>query len=227
MVGLSLAKEFNDVIAMDLKPLNNMHILHLIDLSTRYSNAVVVRSKHKDVIVKNILQHWIALFGAPNKILSDNGGEFNNQELQDMSENLNVEILTMAAESPWSNGVCECHNAVIGDMVTKIVTETKCPLEIALTWAVNAKNSLHNVYGYSPNQLVFGRNLNLPSVINDKTPALEGTTSSEIVAKTLNALHEARKAFIENEASEKLRRALRHKIRPITSIIYLPGNKVY
>ena len=101
VVGLSLAKEFNDVIAMNLKPLNNIHILHLIDLSTRYSSAVVIRSKHKDVIVKNILQHWIALFGAPNKILSDNRGEF--QELQDMSENLNIEIMTTAAESPWSN----------------------------------------------------------------------------------------------------------------------------
>ena len=55
VVGLSLAKEFNDVIAMDSKPLNNIHILHLIDLSTRYSNAVVIRSKHKDVIVENIL----------------------------------------------------------------------------------------------------------------------------------------------------------------------------
>ena len=69
VVGLSLAKDFNDVIAMDLKPLNNIHILHLIDLSTRYSNTVVIRFKHKDVIVKNILQHWSALFGAPNKIL--------------------------------------------------------------------------------------------------------------------------------------------------------------
>ena len=59
------------------------------------------KSKHKVVIVKNILQHWIALFRAPNKILSDNGGEF--QELQHMSENLNIEIMTMAAESPWSN----------------------------------------------------------------------------------------------------------------------------
>ena len=32
VVGLFLAKEFNDVIAKDLKPLNNIHILHLIDL---------------------------------------------------------------------------------------------------------------------------------------------------------------------------------------------------
>ena len=74
----------------------------------------------------------------------------------------------------------------------------KCPLEIALAWAVNAKRSLHNVYGYSPNQLVFGKNPNIPSVINDKPSALEGTTSSEVVAKNLNALYEARKAFIEN-----------------------------
>ena len=102
VVGLSSAKEFNDVIAMDLKPLNNIHILHSIDSSTRYSNAVVIRSKHKDVIVKNILQHWTTFSGAQNKTLSDNGGEFNNQELQDMSENLNIEIMTMAAESPWS-----------------------------------------------------------------------------------------------------------------------------
>ena len=85
--GRSLAKEFNDVVAMDLKPFNNAHILHLIDLSTRYSNAVVIRSKYKDVIVKNILQHWIAVSGAPDKILSDNRDKFNNQELQDMSEN--------------------------------------------------------------------------------------------------------------------------------------------
>ena len=91
----------------------------------------------------------------------------------------------MAAESPWSNGVCERHNAVIGDMVTKIVAETKCSLDIALAWTVNAKNSLRNAYRYSPNQLVFGRNPNLPSVINDKPPALEGTTSSEITKNDL------------------------------------------
>ena len=33
--------EFNNVIAVGLKPLDNIHILHLIDLLTRYSNAVV------------------------------------------------------------------------------------------------------------------------------------------------------------------------------------------
>ena len=57
-----------------------------------------------------------------------------------------------------------------------------------------AKNSLQNVYGFSPSQLVFGRNPNLPPVFNDKLRALVGTTSSEKVAQHLNAKHEVRKA---------------------------------
>ena len=126
-----------------------------------------------------------------------------NEELRDMSENLNTEVLATAAESPWSNGICERHNAVIGHMIDKIKDESDVSTEVALAWAINAKNSLHNIYGFSPSQLVFG-NLNLPSVLNDKLPALGGNTSSEVVANHLNAKHEACKAFIECETSEKI-----------------------
>ena len=60
-------------------------------------------------------------------------------------------MLTTAAESPWSNGVCERMNAVISDMVRKILAESSCDLEIALAWTVSARNSLYN---YSPNQIL-------------------------------------------------------------------------
>ena len=77
----------------------------------------------------------------------------------------------------------------------KIIADTDCSLEIALAWAVNAKNSLHSVYGYSPNQLVFGCNPNFLSCLNDIRPALEGTTLSEVVATNFNALHAAHEAL--------------------------------
>ena len=199
-VGFSLAKDFNDTVAMDLKPHKGVHFLHLIDLATRYSNAIVIHSKGKEVIVKNIMLHWIAIFTATLRFLSDNGGEFNNYDFQGMSENLNVETVPTAGESPWSIGVVKRHNAVIGNMVDKIIADTDCSLEIALAWAVNAKNSLHSVHGCIPNQLAFGCNPNLPSCLNDKTSALEGITSSGVVVKNLNAFHAARKAFTEHEA---------------------------
>ena len=88
------------------------------------------------------------------------------------------------------------------------------------------KNASRNCYGYSPNQLVFGKNPNFTSVLIDNPPALEGQTATEITANHLNAMHAARAAFIESEASEKFRRAIRAKTRT-TSLIYEPGDILY
>ena len=76
------------------------------------------------------------------------------------------------------------------------------------------------------NQLVFGRNPNLLSLSNDQLPALEGISTREIVADNLNAMHFARKAFIECEVSEKLRRALRHQVRTSITDSYKNGDLV-
>ena len=67
----------------------------------------------------------------------------------------------------------------------------------------------------------------MPSVLNDKLPAPGGHTSSEVVANHLNAKHGARKAVIECEASEKIRRTLRHNVRHSTTLEFTPGDKVY
>ena len=110
---------------------------------------------------------------------------FNNGLLRDVAELLNTKVVTTAAYAPWSNGIVERHNAVIENMILKITHDTKCSVETALLWSLCAKNSLLNNRGYSPNQLVFGRNPNLPSVLSDQVPALGGTTVSDIFAKHL------------------------------------------
>lgn len=94
------------------------------------------------------------------------------------------------------HGVVERHNATLTETLHKIKEETKLSWETAISWAINAKNSLLIVFGYSPYQFVFGRNLNLPSAIVNKPPALEGQTLSSIVGKHLVGLYQAREAFI-------------------------------
>lgn len=230
IVGFPLAKSFNETIAMDLKEWSNnkkIWFLHIIDHATRYSVSSVIRSKKKEVIVKKIFQCWIGSFGYPNKILVDNGGEFANDEFITFCENLNIRICTTAAESPWSNGLVERHNAVLGLTVAKTIEDTKCDLDIAVAWAVSAKNSLKNVNGFSPNQLVFGKNPNYPNTFDDFLPALENKTSSQIVAENLNALHSARENFIKNEASSKLKLALKHQTRTSGDVVYNTGDIVF
>ena len=227
VVGFNLARDFNEVVSMDIKFIESHGILHLIDNATKFSSAAVLKSKRKEEIVEKIFQNWIQIFGSPDNFFSDNGGEFNNELMRELGELLNTRILTTAAESPWSNGITERHNALLAGMVEKVREDTKCSLEIAVAWSVSAKNSLKNVHGFSPNQLVFGRNPNVPTVMNGKPPAHEGTTSSELIAGHLNAMHAARKSYIESEASEKLRRALRKKGRTSTVHTYKTGEEIY
>lgn len=80
--------------------------------------------------------------------------------------------------------------------------------------------------GYSPYQLVFCQNLNLPSVLVDKPPVLEGTTMSVKVGEHTLALHASRRAFTEAECLERIRRALRKQLRP-NDDKYETGDKVY
>lgn len=227
VVSMPMASKFNEVIAMDLKAWGNKYFLVIIDLATRYCTATVIGDKRAATIIKTVFQSWIVTFGAPGKILTDNGCEFNNEEMRTLGEAFNIKIMTTSAESPWSNGVCERLNAVIGNIVRKILADSKCDLEVALAWAVSARNALTNYTGFSPNQLVFGHNPGLPNVLTSDPPALEPTSASEIVRNNLNALHLARQEFVKSESSERLARALRHTIRSSDKNDIQNGDEVF
>ena len=109
-------------------------------------------------------------------------------------------------------------------MNEKVISGVGCSLELALAWCISAKKSLLNSYGYSLSHLVFDYNPNFPSVMRNKPPALEGVITNKLIALHLNALHSAWKIFIESEADEKLRRALRHKTRLSTSNVFQSGD---
>ena len=55
--------------------------------------------------------------------MSGNGGEFNNELLKEMSDHLNIFIRSTAGEFPWSNGITERHNAILGNMINKLLLD--------------------------------------------------------------------------------------------------------
>ena len=141
-------------------------ILHLTDVFSRYSVICVRQSKKPSAIIDVVLKTWISYFGQPQRFLADNGGEFANAEYKAMCEAFNNEVATTAAESPWSNGLCERHNGVLKQLVKNVMEDTKYSLEPAVYWKDSAKNTLHGHNGYSPNTIVFGKNPNMPSVLS-------------------------------------------------------------
>lgn len=228
VVAMPMASRFNQKVCMDLKKWRDRYILHLIDMWSRFSVSVFIERKRPSEVIDKIMTCWIgAAFGVMEAIVSDNGGEFCSAEMREVCSILHVEKITTAAESPFQNGLCERNHAVVDNMLLKM--EEQCPdtpVEVLLSWANMAKNSLQMWHGFSSYQLVFGKNPNLPNIMTDQPPALEGLSSSEILVQHLNGLHAARRAFIESESDERVRRALRGKVRAAERI-YSPGDQVY
>ena len=133
VVGFSLAHDFDEMVAMDLKPFRNVYIFHMMDHATRYSGGAIIHSKQTEVLIDKIFKHWISIFGTPEIFLSDNGGEFNNVTFCEIGEQLNINVKSTSAESPWSNGVVEKYNGVIGNMMEKVLSDVGCSLEVALS----------------------------------------------------------------------------------------------
>jgi len=182
-------------------------------MHTRFCASVIVPNKEPTSIIKAIFRCWITIFGAPKQFLSDNGGEFSNGEMRSLGDRYNIKLLNTAAECPFSNGVCERLNGILADSVRRIIHESKCSVDIALAWAVAARNALHNFSGFAPNQLVFGNNPVYPSVFTGDAPQLEERTNSHIVAENLNAMNAARREFIRSESDDRVRRALLRQVR--------------
>ena len=227
VVALPMASKFNEAIAIDLKSYEGRYFLVVIDLFTRFCGAIVLANKMSPTVIKGLFLCWIVHFGAPSKILSDNGREFNSVEFQTFAESFNVKLLNTAAESPWSNGACEKLNGVLGKSVSKIREDSSCDVETALAWAVSARNALTNFSGFSPNQLVFGFNPGVPTSFDCKPPGLEEADASDIVRRNLSALHAARRDFVQVESDDRLRRALRSNIRTTCASDLVNGDEIF
>ena len=223
VVGLPMASRFFECVARDLKFYRKHILLHMIDYTTHLSASTVITSKKPDLISK-IFQVWISVYGLPEKFLSDNGGEFANDHFTNMCEAMNINLKLTSTESTWNNSFVKRHNLILGDMLDRILEESTNNIDIAVVWAINAKNSLTC---FSPYQLPIFQNPILPFAATSKPPPLTHTPTSKILEENLCYLHKSRQAFIKSENSEWIKRALSRNIQTYSNTHFLTEDSVY
>ena len=209
----------NQIVSIDLKVCDDRYsgkyICYLIDMYSRFTAATFIKDKKPDTIVCCIMQQWVSLFGLMGGLHSDIGGEMSNEIMEDVAHKLGIKSTTTSSYSPHQNGLNERNHAVVDLMVTRMMASDKTlSSEMALRWALNAKNSLENYHGFSPYQLHIGRNPIMPSVTRDGPSSYETECKSESFAANLNAMHSARQEFTQAECSTILKKALKSKIHP-------------
>ena len=167
-VSLPRSTRFNQVVSLDLKEYQDgkhRYILYVVDLFSRLTVGSLISNKKPSTVGAEIMKKWIAPMGRMDMLHSDRGGEFCCEELTAVAEYLGVRCTFTAAASPNQNGVNERNHAICDGMMKKMrMEDPSLSADVALTWALAAKNSLEDVSGFSPFQIVFGESPKLPSV---------------------------------------------------------------
>ena len=100
-----------------------------------------------------------------------------------------------------------------------------CDQETAFACTISAKNCFINISGFTPHQIVLGRNINLLSIYNDQPSA--DLSQNKIIIDYLSVLHATTRAFVATELSKKLKTALQIKKTRQTREHFNHGSQVY
>ena len=207
-VSPPMANDFNDVISMDLKFFHkyNTIVLYIIDLFSRYIAAHVIPDKKPESVIRPLLQSWIMTrFGAPRAIITDNGGEFVNQKMTNLCHNFGIKMYTTAGYSAHQNGINERQHATCDEIIKKMMTSGQFKnVKEALGPAVFAQNIRTASSGFSPHQIIFGRNPRIPGAMENEPPAQTTRSKDELVQKNIKGIFEARLAVAKVENQKRL-----------------------
>ena len=202
-----MSHDFNQVITMDLKiwPKKGKIILYIICMFSRYCVAKVIPNKRPESVIKVLVQDWFQIWGTPETIPIDNRTEFVNSKMTAICESYSIKMLNSEAHSPNQCGLVESNHKQVDHMVEIMMDQDEnISFEEALKAAVFAKNMLINVYGFSPLQLVTGRQPRLPGATSNSLSGNEAEKPEMRGLSRINHIQLARKAFMEAENSERL-----------------------
>ena len=160
-------------------------------------------------MIKPFLQSWILTrFGAPRAIITDNGGEFVNHKMTNLCHNFGIKLYTTAGYSAHQNGINERQHAICDEIIKKMMTSGQFKsVKEALGPAVFAKNIRTASSGFSPHQIVFGRNPRVPGAIENEPPAQSTKCKDELIQRRIKAIFEARLAVAHVENQNRLQKA--------------------
>ena len=174
--------EFNRIVGVDTFFVKwkgkSIPFLNVVDHGTNWQMVAMVRpvdggeptggNPTSSETWHHFLKSWVRPFGVPQVVLSDGGMEFRDRYERGLEQLGTLQTVT-DQESPWQNGRVERHGQWLKDRAemetgaaSTVVTNLN-DLEEFLMELVTCKNSWFNRGGYSPAQLVYGRNPRLPA----------------------------------------------------------------
>ena len=138
-------------------------MLGIIDHFSKFCFLVPIKNMSAKTVAAALLNNWIALFGAPLEILSDNGTAFKNLLKQHLCVMMGMKEVFSLPYYPQGNGLVERLFGTAKTMMRLVVMDCKNDWDESLA-VVNLalRNSVNRATGYPPYEIIFGKRARLP-----------------------------------------------------------------
>ena len=158
----------------------NLWILTAIDTFTKYAWAFAIRNHEAQTVARFLVERVFTEYGMPKQILSDRGREFESNLMSELCQQMGIDKVRTTSYKPSTNGVVERFHGTLNSLIAKVVSENQRDWDMHLPYVMSAYRSTeHRSTGFSPNQMMFGREASLPLSLAYDAMEDESNTASQ------------------------------------------------
>ncbi|KRZ03458.1 Transposon Ty3-G Gag-Pol polyprotein [Trichinella pseudospiralis] len=194
--GYPLQRVGMDILGpLEKTPSGNRYVLVLTDYFTKWTAAFPLTNMEADTVAKVLMEKYIAYFGAPDCLHSDQGRSFEARVVRELCRLFDIKKTRSSPYHPQGNGQAERFNRTLLDMLSIMCEENRQQWDEMLSFVMLAYNSsVNESTGVTPAMAMFGRELQLPLDIQMGSPQRNDTeTLPNYIRQTrerINIVHE-------------------------------------
>jgi transposase InsO family protein len=158
------------------------YILGIVDVFSRYSMLIPLRSTDTRSIIEKLKKRWIPIFGYPQKIVSDNAPNLHSREMIQFCNCYQISKSTCSPYYPQGNGIIERLFRTSKDMIYATATSKKIDWVDAIPYVeMGLRSTKSRTTGCSPHEMIFKRHAGLPwrNVNSDQAPEISKKVVTE------------------------------------------------
>jgi len=164
-----------------------------VDCTTRWAEAIPLRSTSAEAVQDTSVSNWIARFGVPSTVTKDRGAHFTSATWTRMCQSLGMQHVLTTAYHPQANGMVERFHRQLKEALRARGSSSDwlahLPWALLGLWSAPKEEA-----GVSSAEVLFGQPLVLPSQVHKPPRGMERPCQEEAIPSTIREEKEKAKA---------------------------------
>nr|VZI49393.1 unnamed protein product [Spirometra erinaceieuropaei] len=173
----------------------NRYLLVMVDFFTKLAEAAPLPDQTTATVADAIMSTWVARFGVPDVIHSDQGANFESLLVHELCSRLGIQKTRTTAYHPQGNGQTERTNKFILSLLRAFIDSANNDIWDTLIphCLLSYRSTIHKSAGFTPAMLTYGRELQLPLDSYLPTPRPEFPTPPSYITRLIEIHRECQR----------------------------------